>query len=185
MFTKLSSIYNRAIRFACYIGYYWFAKNLPIGSYPFGRISNLIRGFLVKPLLRKSGKKINIHHGADFSTGNTISVGNNSDLGIDSWIRADLTIGDNVMMAVGCTIYGIYHQYDRVDIPMVEQGFQQSRPIFISDDVWIGARVIILGGVHIGKGAIIGAGAVVTKDIPPYAIVAGNPAKIIKFRYQN
>lgn len=56
-------------------------------------------------------------------------------------------------------------------------------PIIIEDEVWIGIGVIILSGVKIGKGAIVGAGAVVTKDIPPYAIVAGNPAKIMKFRF--
>lgn len=55
--------------------------------------------------------------------------------------------------------------------------------IIIDDDVWIGFGAIILSGVHIGKGAIIGAGSVVTKDVPEYAIVAGNPAKIIKFRF--
>ena len=57
-------------------------------------------------------------------------------------------------------------------------------PIIVEDDVWIGTRAIILSGVRIGKGAVIAAGTVVTKDIPPYAIVGGNPAKIIKFRFE-
>jgi len=56
-------------------------------------------------------------------------------------------------------------------------------PIIIEDDVWIGFGVIILSGVKIGKGAIIGAGAVVTKDVPPYAIAGGNPARVIKYRF--
>jgi serine acetyltransferase len=55
--------------------------------------------------------------------------------------------------------------------------------IIIKDDVWIGANAIILSGVTIGQGALIGAGAVVTKDVPPYAIVGGNPAKVIKYRF--
>ena len=55
-------------------------------------------------------------------------------------------------------------------------------PVYIGDDVWIGARVIILPGRKIGEGVIIGAGAVVTKDVPDYAVVGGNPAKVIKFR---
>ena len=55
--------------------------------------------------------------------------------------------------------------------------------IIVDDDVWIGYRAIILSGVHLGKGAIIAAGAVVTKDVPPYAIVGGNPAKVIKYRF--
>lgn len=57
--------------------------------------------------------------------------------------------------------------------------------IIIGNDVWIGADVIIMGGVHIGNGAVIGAGAVVAKDIPPYAIVVGNPARVIKYRFDD
>jgi maltose O-acetyltransferase len=65
---------------------------------------------------------------------------------------------------------------------MNKQGIDVERPIVIDDDVWIGARVIILPGVHIGTGAVIGAGAVVTKDVPAYAVVGGNPARVIKMR---
>ncbi|MGL5624191.1 CatB-related O-acetyltransferase, partial [Cetobacterium sp.] len=56
-------------------------------------------------------------------------------------------------------------------------------PIIIKDDVWIGNNVLVLSGITVGQGAIIGAGSVVTKDVPPYAVVAGNPAKVIKYRY--
>ena len=56
-------------------------------------------------------------------------------------------------------------------------------PIIIEDDVWIGMNAIILSGVHIGQGAVISAGAVVTKDVEPYSIVGGNPAKLIKYRF--
>jgi acetyltransferase-like isoleucine patch superfamily enzyme len=65
---------------------------------------------------------------------------------------------------------------------MMEQGFQQDKGIKIGDDVWIGARVIILPGVSIGSGVIIGAGAVVTKDIPDWAIAVGNPARVVRYR---
>ena len=65
---------------------------------------------------------------------------------------------------------------------MWQQGFTEVDPIVIEDDVWIGARVIILKGVTIGKGSIIGAGSVVTKDVEPYSIVGGNPAKLIRKR---
>lgn len=73
------------------------------------------------------------------------------------------------------------HNIDRVDIPMGKQGSRVAR-VIIGDDVWIGMRSIIMPGVKIGNGAVIGAGAVVTKDVPDFAIVGGVPAKIIKFR---
>lgn len=64
-----------------------------------------------------------------------------------------------------------------------EVSFSESRPVTIGNDVWIGQNAIILGGLNIGNGAVIGAGAVVTKDVPDYAVVGGVPAKIIKFRF--
>ena len=67
-------------------------------------------------------------------------------------------------------------------LPMCEQGYQDEKPIIIGDDVWIGGHVIVLPGVHVGNGAILAAGAVVTKDVPEYAIVGGNPARVIKYR---
>lgn len=57
------------------------------------------------------------------------------------------------------------------------------RKVLIDNDVWIGSRVMVMGGVHIGNGAVVGAGAIVTKDVPPYAVVAGVPAKIIRYRF--
>lgn len=72
----------------------------------------------------------------------------------------------------------------------VKLGFQKEEAcskgdIIVDDDVWIGYNVTILSGVHIGQGAVIGAGSIVTKDVPPYAIVCGNPAKIIKYRFDS
>ena len=74
------------------------------------------------------------------------------------------------------------HLFDSRLTPMRLQGKTEDDPIVIGDDVWIGARAIILPGVHIGRGAIVSAGAVVTDDVPEYAIVAGNPARVIKQR---
>jgi maltose O-acetyltransferase len=79
-------------------------------------------------------------------------------------------------------ILTINHKYDRLDISMLEQGHQPPEPVIIADDVWIGTRAIILPGISIGRGAIIGAAAVVTKNVPEYAIVCGNPAKVVKYR---
>lgn len=74
------------------------------------------------------------------------------------------------------------HEFLKTDIPMNLQGSREEKPIQIGDDVWLGARVILMPGVRIGCGAIIGAGAVVVHDIPDWAIAIGNPATVIKFR---
>ena len=82
-------------------------------------------------------------------------------------------------------VYTTRHKDDRVDIPMREQGMAEVLPVTIGNDVWIGSRVIILPGVTIGDGCIIGAGAVVTKDVPPYSVVGGVPGRIIRKRNQS
>lgn len=111
-----------------------------------------------------------------------VTLGKRSGIGEDSIISGKVTIGDNVMIGPELMCYTTNHQIKRTDIPMIDQGFSEMHPIIIGDDVWIGSRVIILGGVKIGNGAVIGAGAVVTHDIPSNAAVGGNPAKVIKMR---
>ena len=74
------------------------------------------------------------------------------------------------------------HEFKDIRIPVVQQGQRPSEPVRIGNDVWIGIRAIILPGVCILDHAIVGAGAVVTKDVPAYAIVAGSPAHVIRFR---
>lgn len=85
-------------------------------------------------------------------------------------------------MGPDCIALTQNHAFDRVDIPMIQQGLQEEKKINIGNDVWIGQRVIILPGVTIGDGAIIGAGSVVTKNVNDYDIVAGNPARVIRNR---
>lgn len=85
------------------------------------------------------------------------------------------------MMGPEVTILTHTHRIDRTDIPMGQQGSMVCE-VVIGDDVWIGMRSIILPGVRIGSGAVIGAGAVVTKDVPNYAVVGGVPARVIRYR---
>lgn len=133
-------------------------------------------------LFRQCGQRINVEKGANFYTGWEIEIGDDSSLGIDCMIPYDLKVGKDVMMGPYVTIVGENHNFARRDIPMRLQGYQKFPPVRIEDDVWIGACAIILPGITIGRGAIIAAGAVVTKDVPPYAICGGNPARVIKFR---
>jgi len=95
--------------------------------------------------------------------------------------QGGLKIGDNVRIGPHVVIYASNHIFNNPRIPIVEQGMS-CKGITIEDDIWIGAGAIILDGVNIGEGSVIGAGAVVTKDIPPHSIVAGVPARIIKKR---
>ena len=92
-----------------------------------------------------------------------------------------VTIGKHCHLTRGITIFSTTHEYDnRYKIPYDE--VVTPRPVVIKDFVWVGAHSIILGGVTIGEGAIIGAGSLVTTDVPDYAIVLGSPAKVVKYR---
>jgi acetyltransferase-like isoleucine patch superfamily enzyme len=92
-----------------------------------------------------------------------------------------ILIGSNVMIAAATTIRDTDHVYESLDFPMVKQGLSVEK-VVIEDDVWIGHGCVILKGITIGRGAIIAAGAVVTKNVEPYHIVGGVPAKIIGIR---
>lgn len=156
-------------------------KKLPNSMAPIaGKIYKVLRGIAVKNFIKHCGTNVNIEHGASLSS--KMSIGNNSGVGINCSCGGEITIGDNVMMGPECVILTYNHAFDRTDIPMCEQGFQVEKPVIIGNDVWIGRRVIILPGVHIGNGVIIGAGSIVTKDVPDWAIVAGNPATIKRYR---
>lgn len=154
------------------------AKWLPISQR--SSLSKKWRGFFAKRIASKFGKNVNIERNAVFTPG--IEIGNNSGIGIDCEVYGPVTIGDNVMMDPEVVIYTSSHRHDRIDITMIEQGFEEPRRVVIGDDVWLGRRAIIMPGVHIGKGCIIGAGAVVTKDIPEYSVAGGVPARVIKKR---
>jgi len=93
-----------------------------------------------------------------------------------------VTLGNRVMMGREVYIYTQNHNFSRTDTPMDKQGFKRELSITIENDVWIGSRVTILPGVKIGRGTIVGACAVVSKDVPLYSIVVGNPAKVVKNR---
>lgn len=110
-------------------------------------------------------------------------IGKGSHLKSDSYIEysGGVKIGDYFHTGKGLTIFSTSHNYDLGDkIPYGDEALKKE--VVIGNWVWCGANVTILPGVHIGDGAVIGAGAVVTKDVPECAVVGGNPAKIIKYR---
>lgn len=168
-------------RFFHYVSYYAFARHLPVSHRPYGFGVKAIRRWAARPLLDRCGDDVNIEHGAEFGSGRGVELGNRSGIGVRCRV-ANAVIGDDVMMGPEVVLVGGNHEFSRTDVPMIDQGHRPSDPIRIGNDVWIGTRVVILPGIRIGDGAIVAAGAVVTKDVEPYAIVGGNPARAIGSR---
>lgn len=168
-----------------YIGlllYYGIGNKLPKSQAVVTLGSNQFRSFCVRLIFDKVGKNITIERKAFFGRGAGIVIGNNAGIGVNASIQGPLTIGNDVMMGPDVIIYTRNHKMADLTRPIRTQGEAEARPVRIGDDVWIGARVIILPGVSIGKGSVIGAGAVVTKDVPEYSVVGGVPAKVIRKR---
>ena len=139
-----------------------------------------LRALVAKFFLTRCGTNVNIQKNTKFS--HRCTIGNNSGIGRYSVLHGPVYIGNDVMMGPNCTIYTQNHSYTDISKPMNLQGFSSERPVVIGNDVWIGGHVIILPGVKVGNHSIIGAGSVVTKDVPEFAVVGGNPAKVLKFR---
>lgn len=164
-----------------YTLYYYFAINLPnTDNRLFGKQSTKFRSLLFRMITGNSTKEIGIQRKAVFAS--NVKLGKYSSIGINCSIGSETVIGDYVMMGPDVYIFTVNHETSDTLIPMKKQGNTTVRGVTIGNDVWIGARSIILPGIKIGDGAIIGAGSVVTKDVPPYAVVGGNPAKILKYR---
>lgn len=115
--------------------------------------------------------------------GEGLKIGNNSSIGPYSYIGCSgyIEIGDNVMISPRVSIYAENHLFDGVDMTIKDQGVKREF-VKIEDDCWIAANTIILAGVTIGRGSVIAAGSVVTKDIPPYSLAGGVPAQVLKSR---
>ena len=164
--------------------YYHFAIHLP-ASFDFcGGVGRKIRYNICKHIFKNCGSNVNIEKGARFGSGINICIGDNSGIGINANIPDGTQIGKNVMMGPNCFVISINHKFDRLDIPMCEQGYIKAKPLIIEDDCWIGRDVFITGGRIIHKGSIIAGSSVLTKDFPEYSIVGGNPAKLIKSRLE-
>jgi len=122
---------------------------------------------------------IHFKHDGIWSKGSSIRIGNNVFIGAGSEfnIRKGVDIGDNTLIASGCKFIDHDHGISKSKWMCDQQGIE--KPIKIGVDVWLGCNVVILKGVEVGTGAIVAAGSVVTKSVPPYEIWAGVPAKKI------
>ena len=163
--------------------YRTFGKMLPAADCyvkPMGLFGKRVRAICGKLILEKCGKNVNIYKDAVFSS--RVELGGYSDIGYRCRIQGKCIIGEHVMMAPECQIWTQNHDTKRIEGKAWLSGNTPEEPVIIHDGVWIGSRVIILPGVTIKEGAVIGAGSIVTKDVPAYAIVGGNPARIIRYR---
>jgi len=134
------------------------------------------------------GPNVRFHPNGYFTYWN-IHLGRNVGIGERVILMASdskIFIGDNVMIAPEVTMIGGNHNISVPGVPMIsvhEKRASDDQDIVIEEDVWIGTRATVLKGVVVRRGAIIGAGSVVTKNVPPYAIVGGVPAQVLRFRW--
>jgi acetyltransferase-like isoleucine patch superfamily enzyme len=119
--------------------------------------------------------------------GGRIEIGENSNIGSNCFFGTTnrVTVGKNVLIAANGYVGGGRYKYDRLDLPPMKQEMYSVGEQTIGDNVWLGANVIVIDGINVGHDSIIGAGAVVTRDVPPYSIAAGVPARVIKSRAEN
>jgi len=158
--------------------------------------------WFVNPFLNQRGKKSRInwrtrmdvlpfnkfHLGKgsvieDFSTINNgvgdVIIGDNTFIGLNNVLIGPVRIGNNVIFAQNIVASGLNHGYQDINLPISQQKVIVA-DIIVEDDCWIGANAVITAGVRIGKHSVIAAGAVVTKDVPAYAVAGGNPSRILK-----
>lgn len=158
-----------------YIG--WFTRALP------GMCGMVIRWLFFRFLLHKSHEFILIYPGVYFEHSYGIQLGKHCSINTGAILdgRGRITIGDSVMIGPYAVIASSNHQSKQLAMPMASLDHQLA-PVVIEDDVWIGAHVFIRGGVRVGRGVVIAAGAVVIDDVLQYQIVGGVPAKQIGSR---
>ncbi len=152
------------------------------------KILNDVRNFLKLRLRRpwvKYGKNVHIQWSVRIWSPNKIlEIGDNVGIGAHSTIHTDVRIGSHVLIAAHTALIARdAHSLSVVGTTMFDSQRGDKYSIIIEDDVWIGFGAIILSGVRIGRGSVIAAGSIVTKDVPPYSIVASPPSRIIRKRF--
>ena len=158
-------------------------KLLVCSRHVYGRIGIGLRYCSLKRICKSCGENVVVYPGAYLTylescvLGNNISIHENCNIGC----KGGLSVGDNVMISQGVSILTTEHDYLQLAIPMRDAPIIL-KSVSIGNDVWIGAHAVITSGVKVGQGSVIGAGCVVTKDIPSWSIAVGVPARIIKTR---
>jgi len=163
----------------------WAWLEAVLGTVP-GKTGNFFRGFCYGLFFRDlRGKHLSIGQATHIWFPWNITIASNSHIGRNSQLSCvqpgHLLIGANVMISPYVMITATAHNFEDEAVPMQLQGLSSKKTV-VEDDVWVGGKSIILPGVTVGRGSIVAAGSVVTKDVPSFAVVGGNPAKIIRYR---
>jgi maltose O-acetyltransferase len=158
--------------------YYTVAYYLPDSNFPAGAAFRVMRGTLCRRFLAKTGAHVNIESHVFLADGRHLQIGSGSALGRGTRVYGAM-IGTGVIVAPDVLFLKDNHRYDNLDGPIAGQGNTAVALPVIEDWAWIGERATILPGRRVGRGAIVGAGSVVTKDVDDFSIVGGNPAKVI------
>ena len=143
-----------------------------------------LRYYGYKPFFKKMGTGVRIDSGVTIEGFENIEIGDYFSMNSNSQLGASygkIIIGNDCAIAPNCVLRASNHNFDDPTIPFRLQGHKYGE-ISIEDDVWIASNCVITANTKIGKSSIIGAGSVVTKDVEPYSIVGGVPAKLIKKR---
>ncbi len=161
--------------------YYAFFYNLPHSR--FLSFTSEMRVWYVSKILKimPYDKSSKIEYNVYLSNAAEITIGYNCRINENVFIQ-QANIGNNVLIAPNVAILSVSHNHENINIPIVDQGDSLPNPPTIRDGAWLGRNVIVMPGITIGEGAIVGAGAVVTKNVEPYTVVGGVPAMFIKSR---
>jgi acetyltransferase-like isoleucine patch superfamily enzyme len=152
------------------------------------RVWRRIGMFFLRPLFARVGRGVWFDPHGVYSF-DQIELGDDVSLGLGPILMAShsrIRIGSHVMFGPEVVVVAGNHNTSVVGefmTAVTHKRAEDDRDVVIEDDVWIGARAIVLCGVTVGRGAIVGAGAVVTRDVPPYAVVGGSPARVIRYRW--
>ena len=167
----------------------WVAIMLYYTIYVVRGCTNLFLSFFYKKMLRGCGSNVRFSALTSDFTYRNVTIGNDVYIGPHALFlctESQIFIGNKVLFGPHVTIIGGDHRITDVGrfiYDVLDKHPEDDQDVHIEDDVWIGTNTTLLKGVTVGRGAVVAAGALVTKDVPPYAIVGGVPAKVLKYRF--
>ena len=162
--------------------YYLFIQKLP-HSRLWGGFNSLRRWYMASVLrVMPNDANSKFENEIYISDAKQLTIGNHVRINENAFFQGDISIGNHVMIAPGVAIYTVAHRHDTIETPMVQQGTTESKKVTIGNNAWLGRNVVVLPGITVGEGAIVGANSVITKNVAPFTIVGGVPAKLIRKR---